>query len=158
MSLQKWEANQQADSTRVESKRSVQVGETAIGKGVFASRSFPTSAVIGQITGQVINDPEYTSDYCIELTDWLSLEPSAPFRFLNHSCEPNCEFDFDVIDHVRDGSPIDVPHVFVFALRDITEGEELTIDYNWPASHAIPCECGAVSCRGWVVGEDEMFG
>ena len=139
------------------SKRPVKISETAIGKGVFALQPFPENSVIGEITGEVIDDPDYTSDYCIELDETFSLEPAAPFRFLNHSCEPNCEFDFDAIKKTRGGRPPKIPPVFLFAIQDIEPGEQLTIDYNWPASHAIPCECGTASCRGWVVSEDEMF-
>lgn len=142
---------------REDSHRSVRVGETAIGKGVFAERPYPERSVVGEIAGEVIDDPDYTSDYCIELNETLSLEPVAPFRFLNHSCEPNCEFDFESLEELPNGRPPTIPVVFVYAIRNIEAGEQLTIDYNWPASHAIPCECGTVSCRGWVVSEDEMF-
>ena len=142
---------------RRSSRQAVVVDETAIGKGVFAARPYPERSVVGEITGEVIDDPDYTSDYCIELNETLSLEPAAPFRFLNHSCEPNCEFDFDSIEEPADGRTPAIPPIFVYAIRNIEAGEQLTIDYNWPASHAIPCECGAVSCRGWVVSEDEMF-
>ncbi len=80
------------------------------------------------------------------------LEPHAPFRYLNHSCEPNCEFDwFD--DAGMNG---DVAPVYLIALRDIWPGEELTIDYNWPAISAVPCHCAAASCRGWIVSVDEL--
>ena len=46
--------------------------------------------------------------------------------------------------------------MFVIALRDIEAGEELTIDYNWPAEAAIRCGCGELDCRGWVVSLDVM--
>jgi len=39
----------------------------------------------------------------------------------------------------------------LIALRNIFAGEQLTIEYNWAATSAIPCECGASNCRGWVV-------
>ncbi len=35
-------------------------------------------------------------------------------------------------------------------------GEELTIDYGWPAEVAIPCLCGSRHCRGWIVDPDEV--
>ncbi|MCA9215529.1 MAG: SET domain-containing protein [Planctomycetales bacterium] len=137
-------------------RRSVRIGQTKVGKGVFARRAYPKSAVVGEIAGDVIDDPDYTSDYCIELNDRLSLEPYAPFRFLNHCCDPNCEFDFDEVELGPDGEYV-IPTVYLFAMHDIEAGEELTIDYNWPASNAIPCECGSLACRGWVVAEDEKF-
>jgi len=65
-------------------------------------------------------------------------------RFINHSCDPNCE------------SVIDDRRVFVEAVRSIKPGEELTYDYqigrdrNDPpdADEIFACRCGAKSCRG----------
>ena len=60
-------------------------------------------------------------------------------RFINHSCDPNCETD------VIDG------HIYITAIRDIPPGEELTYDYaleleeeplpSWEAHYA--CRCGS---------------
>ncbi len=73
---------------------------------------------------------------------------------MNHSCEPNCEFDF--FDLREEGETETRRRVFLIALREIKPGEELTIDYNWPATSAIPCRCHAPSCRGWIVDPDEL--
>ncbi len=140
-------------TSRLRSRRkSVRVGWTRIGKGVFSRRSYPAAAVVGEITGEIIDDANYGSEYCFDIGDGLLLEPVAPFRFVNHSCDPNCEFDY----LERSGPAAEERHktVLLFALRDIQKGEELTIDYNWTAEDAIPCRCQAVSCRGWVVSED----
>jgi len=32
--------------------------------------------------------------YCMDIGNGRVLEPHAPFRYVNHSCEPNCEFDW----------------------------------------------------------------
>ncbi len=149
-----------ANASRRRSKRkSVRIGWTRVGKGVFARRCFPATAVIGKITGKIIDDADYTSDYCFDLGDGLHLEPAPPFRFVNHSCEPNCEFDY--LEGSNQPTGKQRKTAFLFALRDIKKGEELTIDYHWPASCAIPCHCHAPSCRGWVVSEeliDELLG
>ena len=138
--------------TSVHRDDSVSIGETPVGKGVFSERSYPANAVIGEITGDVITDCSSGSRYSFEIDDRTQLEPHAPFRYLNHSCEPNCEFDwFD-----DDGMDGDAAPVYLIALRDMGAGEELTIDYNWPAIHAIPCHCAAASCRGWIVSLDEL--
>ena len=108
--------------------------------------------MIGEITGHVIDDPDYGSDYCFDIGDGLHLEPVAPFRFVNHCCEPNCEFDY--LEFSEKPGEVKEKHVFLFALRDISKGEELTIDYNWSPENAIPCRCQAATCRGWVVRED----
>jgi SET domain-containing protein len=68
-------------------------------------------------------------------------------RFINHSCEPNCE----AVD--EDG------RIFVEALRDIEVGEELVYDYRltWESTDdpedlkAYTCRCGARSCRGTML-------
>lgn len=149
-------------------RRSVRVGPTPVGKGVFARRHYPATAIVGEITGEFIDDPTYSSEYCIEIDSEMSLEPAAPFRFLNHSCDPNCEFDFwepEAESDVENGISVNerwttdshwLPEILLFSLRNIEQGEELTIDYNWPASFAIRCRCGAPTCRGWVVAVDAL--
>ena len=68
-------------------------------------------------------------------------------RWVNHSCEPNCETE-------QDGS-----RVFFHALRDIEPGEELFIDYRLQvdgrktvALKALyQCRCAARGCRGTML-------
>ena len=60
-----------------------------------------------------------------------------PGCYLNHSCDPNA---------MRTG-------VRVFAWRDISQGEEITIDYRLNAfddSDVSSCDCGAANCPGMV--------
>lgn len=140
----------------------VGVRATPIGNGVFAARSFRKDQVVGIITGEILTDPEYGSNYCIDLGDNVSLEPIEPFRFLNHSCEPNCKM------YVIDPAPLHtrastrsavgsaVPSLRLLALRKIVAGEQLLIDYAWPADAAIRCLCGAATCRGWIVCPTEL--
>jgi hypothetical protein len=131
---------------------SVSVGETPMGKGVFAARSFPARAVIGEITGDLVTDGSRDASYAFEMDERTQLDPHEPFRFLNHRCEPNCEFD----SFEDAGSNGEFAPLYLIALCDIHPGEELTIDYNWPAGHAIRCHCSAASCRGWIVSLDEL--
>ncbi|MCP4191164.1 MAG: SET domain-containing protein [Planctomycetaceae bacterium] len=138
--------------TSVHRDDSVRIGDTPVGKGVFSKRGYPANAVLGEITGDVVTNCSSGSRYSFEIDDRTQLDPHAPFRFLNHSCEPNCEFDW-FEDEGMDG---DVAPVYLIALRDIRANEELTIDYNWPAIHAIRCHCTAASCRGWIVSLDEL--
>ena len=131
----------------------VRIDATRTGQGVFAVRTYPGSAVIGEITGELIRDQTYGSNYAFDLEDGLLLEPFEPFRYVNHSCDPNCEFDW------IDGSGADgrrAPKLYLVALRDIDPNEQLTIDYSWPAGNAIPCDCRSPLCRGWVVSVDEL--
>lgn len=46
--------------------------------------------------------------------------------------------------------------MWVYALRTIRAGEQLTIDYAWSAEAAIRCHCNTENCRGWVVDEDQL--
>ncbi len=46
--------------------------------------------------------------------------------------------------------------IWVESTRDILPGEELTIDYAWPADRASKCLCGSESCRGWIVAPEEL--
>lgn len=60
-------------------------------------------------------------------------------RFNNHSCQPSCRTvgDFDI------------------AVRDITAGEELTIEYaTINVLETFECVCGAETCRGTVQPSD----
>lgn len=137
----------------------VAIGQTRYGNGVFARRGFAAGDVIGEIEGVVIDDPDYSSRYAMDLGGSLTLEPAAPFRFLNHSCDPNCEL-FQWYDEDGDGSEEDDEdwsrRMWISAIRDIQPGEEMTIDYGWPADVAIPCLCNAPNCRGWIVDPAEL--
>jgi len=46
--------------------------------------------------------------------------------------------------------------IWVETTRDIMPGEELTIDYSWPADRAMKCLCGTKTCRGWIVDLAEL--
>ena len=46
--------------------------------------------------------------------------------------------------------------IWVESTRDILPGEELTIDYAWPADRAVKCLCGSPNCRGWIVDPNEL--
>ena len=133
-------------------KKTVRAKQSPIGKGVYACQDFRPGDQIGPVSGRVIDDPQYGSNYCIDLGHERSLEPSTPFRYLNHGCEPNCQLVvYDVED---DEGTLVYQKVFVEVLRPIQAGEQLLIDYAWPIEAAIPCLCGSSKCRGWVVGQN----
>lgn len=133
-------------------KKRVKVKKTLVGRGVFARRGFSANDVIGEITGEIM-DTDFESDYCMDLDGKAVLEPGWPFRFLNHSCEPNCQL---LLWKHQKNRGQKTRRLWLKAARDLVAGEELTIDYAWPAEAAVPCLCGADSCRGWVVDEDEL--
>ncbi len=134
-------------------KSGVRVGEVSYGRGVFATRSFSKGDLVTVVKGKVIDDADYSSDYCMDLGGTLSLEPAAPFRYLNHCCEPNAQL-FIVPPERPEDDP--VPVMILEAIRTIRPGQEMTIDYGWPADCAIPCHCQSTKCRGWIVAKEEL--
>jgi SET domain-containing protein len=66
-----------------------------------------------------------------------------PARFLNHSCAPNCEAQFDE------------NRIWIIALRNIRAGEELTFNYGFDLEdyREYPCRCGSPECIGFIVSE-----
>jgi hypothetical protein len=134
-------------------KPALRVGPSRHGRGLFATRALAEDELIAQVRGRFVRGEDYGSQTCIELTPDLALEPDEPFGFLNHSCDPNCEF-FSWDD---DEAPQERFRVWLAALRPIAQGEELTIDYAWEADAAIPCDCGSTHCRGWIVDPDELL-
>lgn len=138
----------------INNNEGIQVKEVAYGNGLFALRRFDAREVIGEVEGRIIDDPNYSSDYCIDYSDTKSLEPDEPFCYINHSCEPNSQLIFcEVYDDKE--NVIDTT-IIVESIREILTDEQITIDYGWPASGAIPCRCGSRTCRGWIVDESEL--
>jgi SET domain-containing protein len=68
-------------------------------------------------------------------------------RFINHSCDPNCEA---VIVNGR---------IYIEAIRNIRAGEELSYDYAYERDADTSadeealyvCRCGARNCRGTIL-------
>ncbi len=65
-------------------------------------------------------------------------------RLINHSCDPNCEVQ------ILRGK------IWVIAIRDIAEGEEITFNYGFDLEsyEDHPCLCGSKNCVGYIAGED----
>jgi hypothetical protein len=132
----------------------VRVGPAQCGLGVFALRPFHVDELIGHVRGKVMTDPAYESEYCMEFGAGLAIEPRPPFRYVNHSCQPNCglvEVEVDW-DNDRPGEH----ELWLEALSEIATGDQLTIDYGWPAEVAERCRCGSPGCRGWIVAEEQV--
>jgi hypothetical protein len=138
--------------TANESLPAVDVRPSVVGQGVFATRAFEPGELVGMVTGELIDNEVFEgSDYAMDMGETHVLEPVAPFRFLNHSCQPNCELW--VLEH-DDGGPMELS---LEALTSIQAGDELTIDYAWEAEdETLQCLCGSPNCRGWIVAEHEL--
>jgi uncharacterized protein len=153
-----------ADARKL-ARRGLRIGRTNVGKGVFATRKIVDGTCIGEIEGQIIHDASYESRYSFDLDNGNQLEPAPPFRYVNHSCEPNCAFELISVSPELDSCSLPGKHnetvklhrkLLLFAICDIDIGDELSIDYNWPATFAIRCQCKAPSCRGWIVNPKHL--
>lgn len=129
------------------------------GRGLFARTSYEPGQLVGEYQGRVIDrameddtssardpDPSYTLLFAVD--DNVTIDAGVSgnsIRFINHSCDPNCE------------TSVDGDRVFVHALRHIEPGEELTYDYNLrpgdPSDRPedYPCRCGSPVCRGTML-------
>ncbi len=116
--------------------------------GLFSSRDFKKGEVVYSYPkGRTITKAALLSlsaeekSHLDKIGDDTFEVIGEPACFVNHSCEPNIE-EKDRI---------------AYALRDIQEGEELTIDYDKIAYLEEPfaCHCGSKSCRGFVRGKQE---
>ena len=66
-------------------------------------------------------------------------------RYINHSCDPNCESRIFSIEGVS--------KVGIFTRRAVARGEELCYDYKFDFEEGdkrVPCACGAKGCRGFM--------
>jgi SET domain-containing protein len=135
------------------------------GRGAFAFREIRRGTPIIEYTGERISHAEADRRY-----DDESMERHHTFlftvnrrtvidaavngndaRFINHSCDPNCEA---VIEDGR---------IFIEAIRTIHSGEELAYDYQYERTGSIDesdasryvCRCGAVNCRGTILAPEK---
>jgi hypothetical protein len=94
------------------------------GLGLFAKTPIPKGACIIEYTGKLLSREEYlasNSRYLWDIGPGKTLDGSPRSnraRYINHSCKPNC----DPVVHKR--------RVYIYALRDIEAGEELSYDYG----------------------------
>ncbi|KAL8664496.1 MAG: hypothetical protein Q9202_003046 [Teloschistes flavicans] len=127
------------------------------GYGVRSNRTFKPHQIIVEYTGEIITQDEcddrmenqYKDNECFYLMEFdqkmiLDATRGSIARFINHSCEPNCE----MIKMNVAGKP----RMALFAGESgIMTGDELTYDYNfnpYSVKNVQQCRCGTLSCRG----------
>lgn len=121
------------------------VKSTIHGYGIVATNDFKAGDCIAVIDGVPLRRSELQNDdYCLMVDQDVFLDMVDQTRWINHSCDPNCEIDSGIDPHGRIWAVLE-------AIRDIAPGEELTFDYAFAPEYAIPCRCGAVNCRGVIV-------
>jgi hypothetical protein len=123
------------------------VGETSHGAALFAARDIAAGTTVLLIEGTLQRHP---TRYSIQLDVDVHIEadgtlPDAemrrmhPWRFLNHSCDPNATVQARAL----------------VALRPIAAGEQITFDYTTTEgsmTEPFDCLCGASGCVGTVRG------
>ena len=146
--------------------RRIQVRRSGVhGKGVYALKDLAEGETLIEYGGEVISwkealrrhphdpsNPNHTFYFHIDDKHVIDGKQGGnSSRWINHSCQPNCEAD-------EDGG-----RVFIKALHNIAAGQELFYDYGLiidakytPELLAeYPCWCGAKSCRGTLLAPKE---
>ena len=140
----------------------IRVGRSRIeGSGVFAKQKIPNGTRIIEYLGRRLpigtllsehtdGKPIRTYSFGVNKTTIIDATVGGnDARFINHSCEPNCEaYVFN-------------DRVYIYAMRDMIRGEELTFDYKLgPATKGagkkydkthFACHCGTPNCRGTML-------
>lgn len=131
------------------------------GLGAFATRRIRKGKRIIEYTGERISQGEADKRYDDEAmsrhhTFLFTLDEDTVLdaavdgneaRFINHSCDPNCQA------LIEDGK------IFIYALKDIAPGTELVYDYAYERAEGMDeeseklyvCRCGSKNCRGTIL-------
>jgi SET domain-containing protein len=129
------------------------------GRGVFATHRIRPGQKIIEYKGERISNKEADGRYDDEKmarhhTFLFTLDKKTVVdgnrhgndsRFINHSCDPNCEAV------IEDGE------IWIYALRNIQPGVELAYDYQYertsdPGDEKLyVCKCGSPKCRGSIM-------
>jgi SET domain-containing protein len=110
---------------------------TLHGMGLFSNSNFNSGQTITKISGENINAEECVKReldgnvYIFWKDDdsYIDVSNSSSLRFINHSCDYNCDVDED--EH---------GNLILVASKSIKTGEELTIDYGYDEIYEY-CSC-----------------
>lgn len=125
-------------------------------RGIYAYKDIPEDTMIIEYLGEKLTqkqadkraDEEKKADvYFFQLNSRTVLDgdiANNPAKFINYTCEPNCYSD------IKKG------RIYIYALRDIKAGEELSYDYGFarPGWEEHPCYCGSKNCFGFIVARE----
>lgn len=127
------------------------------GRGLFFTDGLPAGTVVIRLGGRLVSSAEldalirradadadvpYVDTVTVHDDVHLVLPPGTPIHFGNHSCDPT----------LWQAGPYEIA-----TLRDVTAGEEATIDYGTVSGadgFRMACRCGTVACRGEVTSAD----
>ena len=129
-------------------------------RGVYAAQNIKEGKIIIYYKGKIITkretekNPKYDNDkaiYLFNLNSRYDLDgdfENNDARLINHTCNPNCEVAGKGLK------------LWIFALRDIKKGEELSYDYGFGFDEdfkQFPCKCRAKNCCGYIVREGSRW-
>ena len=138
------------------------------GSGVFAIKDIKKNTKIIEYIGEKVlksegdkrsakriknylHSEETGSVYIFELNSKYDIDGFFEYnkaRYINHSCNPNCEVS---------GTGL---KIWVYAIRDIKKGEELTYDYGFGFDEGykdFPCRCRSKNCVGYIVRSESRW-
>jgi SET domain len=105
------------------------------GFGLFTSSGFAARDTVCQLRGPLKRRPSRSLPNWIGIGPGLWIDPNLPLQHINHSCAPNTAFG-------RNRK--------LYALRDITANEEITLDYSTTEADpkwSMACSCQSANCR-----------
>ncbi|XP_014677427.1 PREDICTED: uncharacterized protein LOC106817282 isoform X2 [Priapulus caudatus] len=131
------------------------------GHGIRTSLTIKEGDFILEYVGEVVSEQEFRRrmtevyhnaphHYCLNLDSGTYIDGyryGAEGRFVNHSCDPNCE--------MQKWSVNGMYRMCLFALRNIEPGEELSYNYNFHDFNSDAkqeCKCGSANCSGFLGG------
>src|SRR5688572_8126204 len=138
------------------------------GNGVFAVATVPSGTTLVEYRGRRLAHAEADDIYgdtletghtfLFTLNDKYVIDANVGgnvARWINHSCDPNCEAVYDEADS---GKPKE-DRILIEAIRDIRPGEELTYNYgivlDEPHTKKMKaiwaCRCGSSKCTGTML-------
>ncbi|XP_032090894.1 histone-lysine N-methyltransferase SETD2 isoform X2 [Thamnophis elegans] len=135
------------------------------GWGLRAAKDLPSNTFVLEYCGEVLDHKEFKTRvkeyarsknihyYFMALKNDEIIDATQKgncSRFMNHSCEPNCETQkWTVNGQLRVG---------FFTTKLVTSGSELTFDYQFQryGKEAQKCFCGSTNCRGYLGGENRV--
>lgn len=138
------------------------------GNGVFAAEDIAKGERVIRYKGELRTHDEVDEEYgdleenghtfLFTLNDDYVIDGNRRAniaRWINHSCDPNCEAVVEEDDKGRSHRD----KVFIEAIRDIAAGEELTYNYgivlderHTPRLKKLwGCRCGAPNCTGTML-------
>ncbi|XP_063159337.1 histone-lysine N-methyltransferase SETD2 isoform X2 [Candoia aspera] len=135
------------------------------GWGLRAAKDLPSNTFVLEYCGEVLDHKEFKTRvkeyarnknihyYFMALKNDEIIDATQKgncSRFMNHSCEPNCETQkWTVNGQLRVG---------FFTTKLVSSGSELTFDYQFQryGKEAQKCFCGSANCRGYLGGENRV--